>query len=379
MLPWITLLLMAMATSVFASSYGEETKSDVLPTKTLINCLATTQVDPSSCQTRKGVKSSETWENQFFIVQNDKEGGLSPIEPIAKTKNTTKKDLANIPYQTRALVFAWMVYQNRPDRRYKKNTPDDFFAEYLGLDPTANFQLAFKSDRGNTSTRFSYGSGEKDTFDFHYGWYENKDNLVVFFDGCKAKTKCVTSHLSQSAIPKPLREQYGPAYANTYEFWKTLEVKIVNIVLAKRKANPEVKIWFTGFSIGGALAQLGAFFLKNKYDVDVIEIHSFGSPKAWRDYYIKRKEVPFKHYRWTSQGDISDHFPIGPLHNVKARKILNKEIVYDGKTIFKINFSGVFSNIDRKYVLDEDGIGATNDKHALGRFIDNLVRIQQEN
>ncbi len=88
-------------------------------------------------------------------------------------------------------------------------------------------------------------------------------------------------------------------------------------------------LWFTGHSLGGALATICARRCKlDTMPVTPVEVHTFGSPRVGSKRYVAHAEVA--HLRWVNNNDLVTRVPptwLGHIHTGK-RMYLDSDGVY---------------------------------------------------
>lgn len=72
------------------------------------------------------------------------------------------------------------------------------------------------------------------------------------------------------------------------------------------------KLWLTGHSLGGVLANIGAFWLRSKGHA-VQGIYTYGAPRGGNDVFRDRHQNPFQIncQRWVNQNDLIPMVPVG--------------------------------------------------------------------
>ncbi|RYO78272.1 hypothetical protein DL766_007602 [Monosporascus sp. MC13-8B] len=90
--------------------------------------------------------------------------------------------------------------------------------------------------------------------------------------------------------------------------WGEIDDKVLAGIKAAKAANPSYKIIFTGHSLGGAVATIGAGYIRNKgYNID---IYSYGSPRAGNKAFVKHvTEQAGLEYRITHLSDPVPRLP----------------------------------------------------------------------
>ena len=98
------------------------------------------------------------------------------------------------------------------------------------------------------------------------------------------------------------------------DVWPQLEEMLIS-----RKQNLDKKLWFTGHSLGGAMASICAGrCLLSHIDTQPEQVHTFGSPRVGTKRYINHAKVDY--YRWVNNNDIVTRAPpawLGYRHSGK--------------------------------------------------------------
>jgi len=87
------------------------------------------------------------------------------------------------------------------------------------------------------------------------------------------------------------------------DLWPLLEK-----MLLENKQNLAKKLWFTGHSLGGAMASISAGrCLLSHIDTQPEQVHTFGSPRVGTKRYINHAKIDY--YRWVNNNDIVPRSP----------------------------------------------------------------------
>ncbi len=87
------------------------------------------------------------------------------------------------------------------------------------------------------------------------------------------------------------------------DLWPQLEEMLVS-----NKQNVTKKLWFTGHSLGGAMASICAGrCLLSHIDTQPEQVHTFGSPRVGTKRYINHAKVDY--FRWVNNNDIVPRTP----------------------------------------------------------------------
>ncbi|WP_299878907.1 lipase family protein [uncultured Cocleimonas sp.] len=87
------------------------------------------------------------------------------------------------------------------------------------------------------------------------------------------------------------------------DVWPLLEKMLIS-----HKQNLDKKLWFTGHSLGGAMASICAGrCLLSHIDTRPEQVHTFGSPRVGTKRYINHAKVDY--YRWVNNNDIVTRTP----------------------------------------------------------------------
>ena len=131
------------------------------------------------------------------------------------------------------------------------------------------------------------------------------------------------------------RRDYGRVSRGVYWAWAAPRIEddlVQRIKRCQQRVNPQAKrgarrksarkLFLTGHSLGGAIAQLAAFDLAHSFKMNISGIYTYGQPR-WaagkamaRSYTQKLKDVS---HRWVNADDIVTGVPKPPLHRHVGR------------------------------------------------------------
>ncbi|MFA7543990.1 MAG: lipase family protein [Candidatus Cloacimonadaceae bacterium] len=178
--------------------------------------------------------------------------------------------------------------------------------------------------------------------------YDEK-RIICAFRGTQIKSISMLKDLSYGVLVKPISTSYygmlHQGFFGSYErIW--LEPEIGGREIVKRLQNeiPERELWFTGHSLGGAVAVLAA--LESNCPNPV---YTFGCPKFCDQEFAQR--IHIRHYRLINRDDIVVRFP------PRFSKYIGKDIYQMDGVVYLITDEGIRqANIEDKtlvkYVYD---------------------------
>ncbi len=132
-------------------------------------------------------------------------------------------------------------------------------------------------------------------------WFHNEHDSVIVIRGTepnrwndiKADANAIT------ALAETVGRVHRGFKRETDELWPLLEKALE----ADRRT-----LWFTGHSLGGAMATIcAARCLLSYIHSEPAELHTFGSPRVGCQRYISH--APIAHYRWVNNNDIVTRVP----------------------------------------------------------------------
>lgn len=146
--------------------------------------------------------------------------------------------------------------------------------------------------------------------------FSNKHDIVIAFRGTEPNEwNDIKADIDAT---KALAETVGHVHRGfkkeVDDVWPLLEKMLVS-----HKNNLDKKLWFTGHSLGGAMASICAGrCLLSHIDTRPEQVHTFGSPRVGTKRYINHAKVDY--YRWVNNNDIVTRTPpawLGYRHSGK--------------------------------------------------------------
>lgn len=135
--------------------------------------------------------------------------------------------------------------------------------------------------------------------------FANEHDIVIAFRGTEPNEwNDIKADMDAS---KALAETVGHVHRGfkkeVDDLWPQLEQMLV-----ANKQNLLKKVWFTGHSLGGAMASISAGrCLLSHIDTQPEQVHTFGSPRVGTKRYINHAKIDY--YRWVNNNDIVTRSP----------------------------------------------------------------------
>lgn len=198
-------------------------------------------------------------------------------------------DLSSFPFLQRALLLAELsMIAYLPQKEASK----------------AAARLGFKE------TNFYNNDGSQ-----AYSFANSKDMVIAFRGTEPNEWNDIKADMDAT---KALAETVGHVHRGfkkeVDDLWPQLEKMLVD-----NKQNLNKKLWFTGHSLGGAMASICAGrCLLSHIDTQPEQVHTFGSPRVGTKRYINHAKVEY--YRWVNNNDIVPRSPpvwLGYRHSGK--------------------------------------------------------------
>ena len=195
--------------------------------------------------------------------------------------------------------------------------------------------------------------------------FANERDIVITFRGTEPNEwNDIKADMDAS---KALAETVGHVHRGfkkeVDDLWPQLEE-----MLLTNKQNLAKKVWFTGHSLGGAMASIAAGrCLLSHIDTQPEQVHTFGSPRVGTKRYINHAKVDF--YRWVNNNDIVPRSPPAWLGYRHA----GKEIYLDSQGQIK-----ELNAIERRADMWR-GLVAGFKRRQLDYFSDHLIDQYIEN
>jgi hypothetical protein len=168
--------------------------------------------------------------------------------------------------------------------------------------------------------------------------------IVVSFRGTRIKSIGMLKDLSFGAMIKPVHvSEYGmvhKGFLDSYiHIWLDEKKGVKRIVQQLLNENPARATWFTGHSMGGALAVLAAQDMKCPHPV-----YTFGCPKIGNEAFVQNLEI--QHLRLVHSNDIVVRFPL-PVIKCRSKNLYQ----LDGKVLQITSDMISQGSIDDKSIL----------------------------
>ena len=135
--------------------------------------------------------------------------------------------------------------------------------------------------------------------------FSNKHDIIIAFRGTEPNEwNDIKADIDAT---KALSETVGHVHRGfkkeVDDVWPQLEK-----MLLSHKQNLDKKLWFTGHSLGGAMASICAGrCLLSHIDTRPEQVHTFGSPRVGTKRYINHAKIDY--YRWVNNNDIVTRTP----------------------------------------------------------------------
>ncbi len=242
------------------------------------------------------------------------------------------RDIRSMPFIKRALLFAELS-----------------MIAYLSPEQTRSAAARL----GFSQTNF-YNNDGSQAYSF-----ANDDDIVIAFRGTEPNEW--NDIKADMDATKALAETAGHVHRGfkkeVDDLWPELEKMLVS-----NKKNLAKKLWFTGHSLGGAMASICAGrCLLSHIDTAPEQIHTFGSPRVGTKRYINHAKVDY--YRWVNNNDIVTRSPPAWLGYRHAGKEMYLDALGQLKTL---------SAVERRADLWRGFVSGLK-KRELDYFSDHLI------
>ncbi len=135
----------------------------------------------------------------------------------------------------------------------------------------------------------------------------NSEIIVVAFRGTESdQIKDWVNNLDLDLVDGPLEGKvHSGFYTSLVKVWNEIKETIT-----QQRANKPKSLWFTGHSLGGALATLAAAQLYNE-DYPVDGLYTFGQPRTGDQTFARNFDLEFKPYafRFVNNNDTVTRIP----------------------------------------------------------------------
>lgn len=164
---------------------------------------------------------------------------------------------------------------------------------------------------------------------------ENDTDMVIVCRGTEVKQ--ISDIKADLSISKTTTA-HGKLHIGFNHYVDKIWISILSRGVDAKKANK--KVWFTGHSLGAAMATIMAYRFAN-YDMVPTPsgLFTYGSPRVGDRTFINYfNTLPFEHHRWVNDGDVVTKIPFAPLfyhcgtmHHIdsKGNVVLNYERTFN--------------------------------------------------
>ena len=156
------------------------------------------------------------------------------------------------------------------------------------------------------------------------GWSENLDQWKEMFLGMLVN--CGGVLINDDDLLRNVERLYGgKAHIGFTELFESIWPRVKKSVDTRTKKG-ERKLWFTGHSLGGALATLAAYrMFESPKHVPIVGVYTFGSPRVFDEQmYDRYKDKQFHHFRFENRNDIVPLLPPGPILREPLNALLDR-------------------------------------------------------
>ena len=100
-------------------------------------------------------------------------------------------------------------------------------------------------------------------------------------------------------------------HSGFYSVWMSVAPRLMNAIHQAKQKYPNYRIVFTGHSLGGVVASLGATALKLNGTYPVDAVYTFGEPKLGNDVFTEFVQyfISPRRFRFVNYKDIVPHLP----------------------------------------------------------------------
>lgn len=142
-------------------------------------------------------------------------------------------------------------------------------AEAVYSDDVPSYQRDVQSLLGASCVDILYNDEDAEV-----GVAVNDDSIFFTFRGSESVQDWVKTNVNSAFANVTQGDKTVEIHQGFFNAWRAAETKILNITAQY----PGRDVYLSGHSLGGALAQLGAFMLEQENNVPVAAVYTFGSP-----------------------------------------------------------------------------------------------------
>lgn len=206
----------------------------------------------------------------------------------------------------------------------------------------------------------SGGAGQNDTDrDAAYLWLSGSEVIIAFrgtvpYNGTDAATqqRSLEDWLNDANFAPQTDPELGQVHKgfrdSFYNLWPAI-AKQIQVWQAAGKLGPQVNVYLTGHSKGGALAMLGALKLRADKLLPVTEVDTFGAPRVGgADFAARYAAQGINGYRYENQDDVVPHVPLDQME-LTILPLLERVITLSG------NQPGDYVSVGKLHYITSDG------------------------
>lgn len=217
---------------------------------------------------------------------------------------------------------------------------------------------------GETGEAYGVASGSAGQTDSDrdatYLWLSGNEVIIAFRgtvpytkgDDAAAQQRVLQDWLNDADFAPQTDPELGQVHKGFrdafYNLWPAIQQQIKSWQAAG-KLGPQVNVYVTGHSKGGALAMLAALKLRADKLLPVTEVDTFGAPRVGgADFATRYAAQGINGYRYENQDDVVPHVPLNQME-LTILPLLERVITLSG------NQPGDYVSVGKLHYIDSDG------------------------
>lgn len=200
-----------------------------------------------------------------------------------------------------------------------RDTPRSFEGDKLNVSTLYSLSifasLAYKSyevvSPSLANIGFTYLKAIEDPVTMTQGYVAaSKNDIVVFFRGTRDR-KDILTDINILKVPAPSHVEYEKVHKGFMEAWKSVS-EITSLEVTRLLEEKKRRVWFTGHSLGAAIAGIAAYDLQENNNTEVAGSYLFGMPRMANKRFAKRYNSKLKKvtFRIVNNNDIVARVPL---------------------------------------------------------------------